>query len=1197
MTENSLPQIITPDQRLRIFISSTLIELSDERESIKSAIEDLRLYPVMFEEGARPHPPRELYRSYLEQSHIYIGIFGESYGWVAPDMDISGIEDEYNLSAGKPRLIYIKESNSRQPELQKLLQKIRDDNTVSYKPFSSAEQLAELVKNDVMVLLTERFGLDTIPTQKFDVPPKQPPSYLKSVIEELARRGVINRGKLENELLNIIENENRLVIYGDPGTGKTSILGKIGENLNAIYISLRNKTSQQVFSHLVSHLMVRRNQYPANLPSEDIAKTALQEQLANSNAVIFIDDADQNTTVTQAILGLDFFGCKVVFATRIIQDNIFQGIERFQIKPFERDETEQYLKHHGIELPPGEFQNLLTASQGNPLYLYYFTKYQLSPLPKGLDEFHKALWSRLTIQQRELLSFISLAITSLGIPDLHELLNADEKLSASMMDTKNILDTAAPLINQIERSYQFFHPLFEEFVRTTVEDADLLHHYHKKLGEYAAQKEWMVSASYHFLTAEDPRVRDFLWEGATGAFLRGDWWLAEVLLHKQIESAKQDNDKSTEARARHLLAENFTESGLYPQAKEQINLAIQLYEDLGEKDLLEAAEIELATLLIEDGQVEETIKTLTQTLEKYSQGEKKLDERKEIFLQVNLSFAYMRNSLYKEGASAAKRALDLSTKLKDERGIYFSLLNLAGCIGRLGDHEQQRDYANQLIEAAERKKLPRLKAAGLNLLAGAQRYLKDPVAAQKTSEECIAVCQDLGSMDLELMNIGNLGNAFRDQDLYDKAEASYIEVLNKSRDHNFPKHEGYALEHLARLNFEKELHKEAIEFGKAALEIHEKFGDQLRLADTEYFLARSLITFEESQNEAAEYYEASGKHYKKAHMLNDAAYSFNKAAKIWNSLNQPDAAIRCVYEGVEAAYDGNLPYRLEGLLKEMTLEEEQNKLRDIYLQALRLYSEQSEISLNSFIYDFVTYCKKMDDSSKKEFFNLGLSIIVEAIKNNPSTNLFNALAISIEQATTEILELEDLEILIERFVKEIDHLHYRHEQNDEKMWTIGLGLQNPLIIQIFCSGEDNILLRIAFAFSIIFLANKQRIGAVIDEYGGNKEEGFTLQLVMNKTFVENLSIKYQEKETDPLTPASILASGVPFDQPQPPSGILLHDNYEMISDWSVNPENKAFVWILMNAFSLLIAHCIHQHYDEIESLAKKSRELCEHVLL
>ena len=76
------PLIRTPDQRLRVFVSSTLQELAAERAAARSAITGLRLTPVMFELGARPHPPRELYRAYLAQSEVFVGIYWQQYGWV-----------------------------------------------------------------------------------------------------------------------------------------------------------------------------------------------------------------------------------------------------------------------------------------------------------------------------------------------------------------------------------------------------------------------------------------------------------------------------------------------------------------------------------------------------------------------------------------------------------------------------------------------------------------------------------------------------------------------------------------------------------------------------------------------------------------------------------------------------------------------------------------------------------------------------------------------------------------------------------------------------------------------------------------------------------------------------------------------------------------------------------------------------------
>ena len=68
-------QIRTPDQRLRIFVSSTLQELAAERDAARRAISSLRLSPVLFELGARPYPPRALYRAYLSQSQVFVGVY------------------------------------------------------------------------------------------------------------------------------------------------------------------------------------------------------------------------------------------------------------------------------------------------------------------------------------------------------------------------------------------------------------------------------------------------------------------------------------------------------------------------------------------------------------------------------------------------------------------------------------------------------------------------------------------------------------------------------------------------------------------------------------------------------------------------------------------------------------------------------------------------------------------------------------------------------------------------------------------------------------------------------------------------------------------------------------------------------------------------------------------------------------------
>ena len=161
--------ILTPDRRLRVFISSTIGELAEERKALTVAIQDMRMHPILFELGARPHPPRDLYRSYLAQSDIFVGIYWESYGWVAPDMDISGLEDEFLLSDGMPRLIYVKDpAPNREERLRELLDRISFAG-VSYRMFSDARELEVLLRDDLAVLLTERFE-STKPSPRSGLP-------------------------------------------------------------------------------------------------------------------------------------------------------------------------------------------------------------------------------------------------------------------------------------------------------------------------------------------------------------------------------------------------------------------------------------------------------------------------------------------------------------------------------------------------------------------------------------------------------------------------------------------------------------------------------------------------------------------------------------------------------------------------------------------------------------------------------------------------------------------------------------------------------------------------------------------------------------------------------------------------------------------------------------------------------------------
>lgn len=218
--------ITTHDRRLRVFVSSTLEELAAERSAVRAAISGLRLTPVMFELGSRAHPPMELYRAYLEQSDVFVGIYGERYGWIAPDMTVSGLEDEYRLSAGMPRLLYVRRTApDREPRLTELIARIQAESDSSTTGYDEPGELAERVADDLAVLLTERFAPPPAPA----VPGlaagwlPTPPTPLVDREDELA----LVTGLLRDPAVRLV------TVSGPGGIGKTRLALAAAQELSA----------------------------------------------------------------------------------------------------------------------------------------------------------------------------------------------------------------------------------------------------------------------------------------------------------------------------------------------------------------------------------------------------------------------------------------------------------------------------------------------------------------------------------------------------------------------------------------------------------------------------------------------------------------------------------------------------------------------------------------------------------------------------------------------------------------------------------------------------------------------------------------------------------------------------------------------------------------------------------------------------
>jgi predicted ATPase len=279
------PEIRTPDQRVRVFVSSTLDELAPERAAAREAITQLRLTPVLFESGARPYPPRELYRAYLAQSDLFIGLYWQRYGWVAPGMQVSGLEDEYQLSTGKPKLIYMKTpAPEREPRLQALLDRIRAEESASYQKFATPEELRERIANDLAQLLTERF---TGPRETL-VPARLAPL-------PLPRSRLIDREQERAQALALLQQEDvgLVTLTGPGGVGKTRLAIQVAADLasqfadGVAFVELSSLTDPRLVE-----LTVARALGVSEADGPSIGER-LREYLRPRQLLLLLDNAEQ----------------------------------------------------------------------------------------------------------------------------------------------------------------------------------------------------------------------------------------------------------------------------------------------------------------------------------------------------------------------------------------------------------------------------------------------------------------------------------------------------------------------------------------------------------------------------------------------------------------------------------------------------------------------------------------------------------------------------------------------------------------------------------------------------------------------------------------------------------------------------------------------------------------------------------------
>jgi hypothetical protein len=131
---------------LRVFVSSKMQELADERQAIKAALDDMRVESFVFEAdaGARPQTIEETFLEEVEGADLYIGVFWRGYGRYTIE------EYDRATALGMDCLIYEKREavdGQRDRELAAFLERLGDvEAGLTVKWFHTPAQLADSVK-------------------------------------------------------------------------------------------------------------------------------------------------------------------------------------------------------------------------------------------------------------------------------------------------------------------------------------------------------------------------------------------------------------------------------------------------------------------------------------------------------------------------------------------------------------------------------------------------------------------------------------------------------------------------------------------------------------------------------------------------------------------------------------------------------------------------------------------------------------------------------------------------------------------------------------------------------------------------------------------------------------------------------------------------------------------------------------------
>lgn len=838
--------------------------------------------------------------------------------------------------------------------------------------------------------------------------------------------------------------KNQGLVYGPPGIGKTTVLLELAKGFeNVVYISIKGRTPLIVLSHLINKIS-QINSVNLIEPTDLIQGYGLLEaSLKKSNQLFVVDDCESNPDLAKGLMTIQKFDSKFLFSSRDASLFIANNIDSYELDPFDRDEIIKFLRINNKNVSTLTLNRLISSSQGSPLYLFYYTQYSVSPLPKSLIAYQNQIWDQASTSQRELLTYISIPYRSLTIADLSLFLS--KKSPLELLDE---IESVSTLVKNREGFLEIFHPSFKEHLITLLKSKGILNIYQVRLGDFFLKKRRLIQATYLLIEPALPKVNKHLLTIFATVIDSGDLEFAKQILTTKFLSSKTYLEKGYIQY--HLFNINKL-LGNRTIATQTIDRALDFLRKSKSNDFYLSAMIFKAMDLLDNNQKDEAMKISDEvemklhTLPDLSRGQ----------ILVNLSKVYVDIYEFKKGAKVSKEAYDIFAKSDFYTGQAQSLTNMITCISQLPEYKDDiQTYglkALEMIEKYDAGFLPKLVV--YNTLSSSYREAKDFGLAKKYSMMAIELSQKSAMRDKAILNLVNYGNILRDEGDLNGAETVFQEALLEIKELKLKKELVRVHWILASLKKDQGLLDEALVYSSLSISHAEN-------VDFDYGAANAWITHAEilvdlkRAYDAALAYKKSAFYYRRIKLyVQRADDSLSKAIHLLSELNNQ--------EEVKAIFDELLAGKLSSIedftaIAHLNLEVSHDQTtRNFHLILDKYFSQEQSPNIIRLMLSFIEYCKSLPHSECQAEMMKVMSIIIS--KLGQTTYSFSILGIMLEQSGTS-LNSDSVKGIASLLGKKLPLFNYR---DLGEMSVLIASLNGQINLEIFFPSDELFMMKLA----------------------------------------------------------------------------------------------------------------------------------------